>query len=331
MSLSTTPTDKAREEAADWFARLKRIDVPASDLEAFRLWRKAPGHKEAYDEVDALWRSSPPLLSDPDIEIAVQSALGRLDGKTTPRRSYRLVTGLAFGGVLLIAAGFGANALWGSKSYSTAIGEQRLVQLSDGSSVKLDTQTKLVVRYSSGRRDLELQTGQALFDVAHDPARPFVVKAGETQVTALGTRFDVRRDVDGADVTLVRGSVEVRRSGSTQPQVWRLKPGQALATSTPAAKPRPIDVAAATSWSEGRLVFHAVPLSAAIAEINRYSREKVVLDVESLAPQTISGVFDTGDTETFVSTVADYHDLVVSRSGEREIRLARAQNADAHQ
>jgi len=324
MSLSTAPSEKAKAEAAAWFARLKKRDVPAADMEAFRLWRKKPGHKEAYDAVDAFWRRSEALKADADIQGVVMSARGRAVRPARGRsRGAAFGFGLAFALALLTVGGIGLYRVWGPATYTTRIGEQRLVRLSDGSTVVLDTASKIVVRYGRDRRDLELKAGQAMFDVAHDAARPFVVRAGGATVTALGTRFDVRRDDGGAQVTLVRGSVEVRSKGGTTPAIWRLSPGQALSTTAAAPRPAPVDVATKTSWTTGRLVFNDMPLAAAVAEVNRYDKTQIVLDVGPQDPARISGTFDVGDTDYFVSSAAALNDFVVSRSEPGVIRLRR--------
>lgn len=317
MSLSIAPTDKAREEAADWFARLKKHDVPAADLEAFRLWRKAPGHKEAYDEVDAFWRQSQAVKTDPDIQAAIQAARDRA-GETRQRRRAILGVGVAVAGALV--AGVIGWRISAPQAYSTDVGEQQLVQLSDGSSVKLDTASKISVRMSGDRRDIRLERGRALFDVAHDSQRPFVVEAGKTSVTALGTRFDVSRDGDGARVNLIRGSVEIRAATSTS-RSWRLAPGQTMSTLDATPAPRAVDVATATSWTSGRLIFQASPLDEAVAEVNRYNRVQVILDVGGLAKSPVSGAFDAGDTESFVSAMAELNDLAIDRPSKSVIRL----------
>jgi transmembrane sensor len=324
MSLSIAPSEKAKAEAAAWFARLKKRDVPAADMEAFRLWRKEPGNKEAYDAVDAFWRRSESLKADPDIQDAIVAARGQVS-RVSPRRlpGAALGFGLAFALALLAIGGVGLFRTWGPETYTTRVGEQRLVRLTDGSTVMLDTASKIVVRYGKGRRDLDLKQGQAMFDVAHDATRPFVVRAGDTSVTALGTRFDVRRDDGGAQVTLVRGSVEVSSQGGATPTVWRLSPGQALSTTAPAPRPAPVDIATKTSWTTGRLVFNDVPLAAAVAEINRYDKTQIVLDVGPLDPARISGTFDVGDTDYFVSSAAELNDFVVSRSEPGVIHLSR--------
>ena len=329
MSLSTVPSQEARAQAADWFARLNKHDVPHADMEAFRIWRKAPGHKEAYDEVDAFWRRSAALKDDPDIEAAIAGALGQTPAPTAPRPR-RVGYGLAFALVLLTALG-GGYALWAPRTYSTGVGEQRTIALADGSTVVLDTDSQVSVRLGRARRDLRLGRGQALFDVAHNPGRPFVVTAGAASVTALGTRFDVRRDRGGVIVTLVRGAVEVREgSGGTATHVWRLAPGQRVTTRAPAPVPSRVDVDAATSWTSGRLIFRAVPLRDAVAEFNRYERRKIEIADAPLGEELITGVFAVGDTDTFIGSVADLHDLAVVRDAkDGAIRLTRAEDGDA--
>jgi transmembrane sensor len=330
MSLSTVPSEEAKAQAADWFARLNKRDVPHADMEAFRIWRKAPGHKEAYDEVDAFWRRSAALQDDPDIKAAISGALARTPGPAAAPKARRLAYGLAFAVVLLAAFG-GGYALWAPRTYSTGVGEQRTITLADGSTVVLDTDSQVSVRLGRARRDLRLDQGQALFDVAHDAVRPFVVTAGPTSVTALGTRFDVRRDRGGANITLVRGAVEVRDGAGGAPgHVWRLAPGQRIATRAPSGAPSRVDVDAATSWTSGRLIFRAVPLREAVAEFNRYERRKIEIADGAVGEALITGVFAVGDTDTFIGAVADLHDLAVVRDSKNgAIRLTRAGDGDA--
>lgn len=330
MSLSTVPTDQARREATEWFARLNKRDVPLAEMQAWKLWLDAPGNKAAYDEVDAFWRKSEALKDDPDIKAAVADALGRAAPPAAKPRRRGFAAALAVGVVAVIAGGY---ALWAPKVYSTGVGEQRTIQLADGSTVVLDTDSQVAVRLTGARRDIRLGRGQALFDVAHDGRRPFVVTAGATSVTALGTRFDVRREASGATVTLVRGSVEVRQGSAAEaPQVWRLTPGQRVATQASAPRPSPVDVDTATSWASGRLVFHAVPLRAAVAEFNRYERQKIEVADGPVGDELISGVFAVGDSETFVGSIADLHDLAVVRSDkDGTVRLSRAGDGDGAQ
>lgn len=333
MSLSPAPTDQAREQAAGWFARLKTRETSSADLQAFRIWRKTPGHKEAYDEVVAFWKQSEAVKADPDIQDALAAALGRAGNAPASRRAVRVsrpIVGLSLAAAVLALVGGGGFLLRGAHSYATDVGEQRLVRLADGSTVRLDTNSKVEVRFRAGRRDVRLVRGQALFQVAHDATRPFVVQADGASVTALGTRFDVKHEAGGVRVTLVQGSVEVRAQEGAAPQVWRLQPGEAVSTDQPMATPKPVDVAVATSWTSGRLVFHAVPLATAVAEVNRYNHDRIVLDGPHVAEASISGVFDAGDSETFVDSVAQLHELAVARPEKGVIRLSQARQDNAH-
>jgi transmembrane sensor len=150
-------------------------------------------------------------------------------------------------------------------------------------------------------------------------------------VTALGTRFDVRREASGTTVTLVRGSVEVRK-GSSPERPAGLAPDAGSARDDPRnAAPRPsrVDVDTATSWTSGRLIFHAVPLRAAVAEFNRYERQKIEVADGPVGDELITGVFAWATAETFVGSVADLHDLAVVRSDkDGTIRLTRAGDGD---
>ena len=325
MSLSIVPTSQAREEAADWFARLKKRHVAAADLEAFRIWRKKPGHKEAYDEVDAFWRKSGAVAGHPEIKASVEDALKRSEPRAGRRPGWsikpalRAMLGLT-GAAILLGGGYLATA---PRGYTTEVGEQRTLQLSDGSTLMLDTASKVTVAISGKRRELRLVRGQAMFDVAHDPARPFVVVAGDTSITALGTRFDVRREQDGARVTLLRGAVEVRAAAKSGERTWRLSPGQGLSTQQLTPKVASIDTEAATSWTRRQLIFRGVPLGEAVAEVNRYDRAKIELDIGEMAEDRMSGVFDAGDMETFIGAIAEMHDLAIDRSRPGLIRLTR--------
>jgi transmembrane sensor len=175
---------------------------------------------------------------------------------------------------------------------------------------------------------VELASGQAFFDVEGDPARPFVVRAGATDVTALGTRFDVRRAGGGAQVTLVEGKVDVVDRGQATPR-WSLAPGQQIVTASPRPAVRSVDAASETSWTVGRLIFAGDTVEAAVAEVNRYTASKVVLDAPAIADIAVSGAFNTGDVEGFVSALTELYPVVANRtaSGQIVIRDAPAKNA----
>lgn len=319
--------DQARQEAVDWLTLLNSRAVSTNSVTAFRAWRRDPVNAAAYASVESVWMRAIRLKDDPDkrrVLIEAQQrkrrtkgALSRPAGRGVAAASVAVLAGL------LVVAGL--QLLDHGKRYSTGVGEERLVRLSDGTRVRLDTDTSLSVRLSSRERHVELARGRALFNVARDAARPFVVTAGQAEVRALGTQFEVRRDPDRVDVVLVDGSVRVNKPQASGKGQWVLEAGQKLSLDRgveTAPHIEPVDSKAATSWTGGRLIFKALPLDAAVAEVNRYSQNKVVLDVESLTKTPISGAFNSGDTEAFVSAVCDLFHLTPQRFADGTIRLS---------
>lgn len=321
MATLNSSEAEIEREAADWFAQLNSRVVTTPALEAFYAWRRDPAHDAAYERIEALWETSGRLKADPRTRNDVAGALAR-GARRRRWRGWLKTTIAPLGGLALAgAAALYVADLAQTSGYRTHVGEQRLIALEDGSRVRLDTDTELNVRLRPHERDVRLVRGQAFFEVAHDAARPFIVEADGARVRALGTRFDVRLQGGQARVTLVEGAVEVTRREAGQVRRWRLAPGQGLAATAPAAQPAAVDIAQATSWTSGQLLFHATPLSAAVDEVNRYSRTKLVLDAPALAASPVNGRFDVGDTPAFVAAVCDLFDLAADPAQNGEIRL----------
>jgi len=324
-------TRRTEREAADWFSRMNQPRVENEDLEAFAEWRRDPGNLAAYNRMEDISRAVRAMKDDPDLQAAARTAATRPRGwrdrlaGALARPVRRWGAGLALAGA--VAASTVAWFAFTAPTYSTAVGEQFSARLEDGSRVQLNTDTKLRVRFSAGERRVELQRGQAFFEVAHDSGRPFIVAAGPAQVRAIGTRFDVRRDQDAVRVTLAEGRVAVR-DDKVSAGAWTLSPGQSLALDPRAtgATPTSVDVPAATAWTTGRVSFRDVTLADAVAEINRYSRGKIVLGPGAPAERKINGVFATGDTDEFVAAVSALYGLKSVRrlDGRLELRSADA-------
>jgi transmembrane sensor len=224
----------------------------------------------------------------------------------------------------------GREMLWNAhrytaQTYQTGVGQRATVTLPDGTMVTLNTDSRVRTRGSAERRLVYLDRGQAFFKVAHDKAHPFVVTAAGRTITALGTAFDVRVD-DGKTlkVTLVEGRVRVeapprpavpQRVGKATVVKLPAAPGQATemvaGTELDARDDAKWDLARAdvrreTSWTTGQLVFYATPLRQVVAELNRYSEKKIVVDDGAFADRPISGTFRAGDVETFARGLETY-------------------------
>lgn len=228
------------------------------------------------------------------------------DGRPSRRRF------LAWGGSAVAAGLVGVVGLnWpaAAQTYRTAKGEVRLVPLADGSSITLNTASEVEVRYAGDRRHVTLVAGEALFDVAPDRARPFVVDAGETEVRAIGTSFTVRRLTDAPVEVLVRqGVVEI-----SQPAIPSRPPQRIVANVRAIAAPQaelvatplpPAQVGRALAWREGMLAFEDMPLREAAAEFARYSDVRIAFADPAIAEETVTGLYAANNPRGFARSVA---------------------------
>lgn len=299
---------KIDREAADWYARLNSNVIENPDLKRFEAWRKTPEHRDAYNRLSAMAGKLRDLRTDPGLDALADDAIARATERKRPTAGQR--HRIAIGAGMMLAAGLvGAITLYGGNGqrYESAVGERKAIRLADGSEVILNTDSRISVRLTKGERRVTLTRGQALFEVAHDSARPFVVDAGEAQITAVGTRFDVYRRADAVQVTLTQGKVSVR-DDANHGRSWMLAPGQKILVG-PAARPLPADIGADTSWTTGQVILHDTPLAQAIAEVNRYSSRKVLLGDDAPADRRINGAFPTGDIDAFALAASDVLDL----------------------
>ena len=322
-----TPTPTAAEaEAADWFARLGARTVSAQTLRDFQTWRLRPENASAYRRLESVWRDAALLRDDPEIRAATAAADRRHRARPNPRRLRATIPVAGALACLILAA-----VVWRPErgTYATDVGEQELVSLEDGSQVRLDTASRIRVRFDDGRRRVELARGQALFTIAPETSRPFIVEAGPARVTALGTVFAIRRDDAAATVTLVSGKVAVVAVTAPETPEQRLAAGQQAAVSARGQTIRAVDPAVQTSWTEGRLIFEETPLQAAVLEVNRYLSAPITLEAGSLRSVPVSGAFETGDREAFIAAASDLFDLKAVPSSDGSVMLRPENNSGA--
>jgi transmembrane sensor len=218
---------------------------------------------------------------------------------------------------------------WRDNAFTTAVGQQRVRVLRDGTRVVLNTDTRIEVNYDEHARRVRLVRGEALFDVSKRPTWPFLVSVGDQEIRALGTSFIVRHDNDqDLSVTLVDGRISVApvpengEAPQQAPQV--LVPGQRLVISghhAPAVD-RP-ELSRVTAWERGRVEFDATPLEDATAEMNRYTTTRVIVADAEVAQLRIGGVFRAGDSDEFVKIVSAAFGLRAGRNGS-DIVLSRS-------
>jgi transmembrane sensor len=206
----------------------------------------------------------------------------------------------------LLFARDGAEA----RTYRTRLGEIRAVPLDDGSTVVLNTASTLSVAIDDESRRAELLGGEAFFDIARDPLRPFRVDAGPARLAALGTSFNVRKlSRDTTQVTVRDGVVEIARSdGGGEPA--KLVPSQSHVLISPdgVIETRILskeDLARELSWRNGMLSFEDTRLDQAVREFARYSKASIVIDDPAIAAETVTGQFAADQPEAFVEAAAE--------------------------
>jgi transmembrane sensor len=208
--------------------------------------------------------------------------------------------------------------------HATAIGESRDVPLPDGSHLRLDTDSRVLVVVDDRSRTVHLESGQVFSEVARDPQRPFVVEAGRLTLTAVGTAFSVRRV--GADIRVVvaEGTVRLGREGARDDLLAAGAIARVEGEIVQLLQGRPAEVERNLSWLSGLLTFRHTPLSDAAAEFNRYGTRRIVIRDPEIATLELGGVFQSDDVESFARGLertfaidADFHPDRIELSARR--------------
>ena len=294
------PPDKqhvqaARAEAAAWLARLRSEERTADDERGFRAWlAESPLNREAFEVTTAIFE----MAGAADRGMLANRSAGNVSRRNFLRTGVGLAAASLAGMVVYLRSG---------STYATEIGEQRTVVLEDGTRVQLDTDTEIRVSMNDEHRQVRLRKGRAHFDVAADPNRPFEVIAGAQSLTASRSQFDVSRDGVVVAVLLEGGPVSIKpedeTAGNATPRV--VTPGQRLvfADEKIVRDERP-DMSRAIAWRDGRLAFFEDSVSAAVAEMNRYTRRPIVILDPQVGAMRISGNYSVGDAEAFARSLS---------------------------
>lgn len=319
--------DRVQAEARRWFARLLAPDCASAERTAFERWRVAdPDHAAAYARVERLMGRVAELRNDPAIGHATREAV-----RARPKwQSWSRVAGFALAAsIVLVLVGFAifraSHQMPPAVRYATAVGEQRSIRLADGSTIRLDTDTQIDVRYGPGERQVGLLHGRAQYNVAHNTARPFVVVTLGGTVTAVGTEFQTGIWNGTVVVTLLRGKVIVADDTSAHPHRTVLTPGEQLvynASGTLWNKTR-ADVEVASDWTQGKLVFRGEPLRDLVREVNRYSSAKLRIADPSITNLRISGTFKADDQESLLLALGGIWSIHATPQPDGEILLTR--------
>jgi len=309
-------------EAAGWAARIDRGPLEPAQEQMFQNWLKEDVRcAGAYARMRALALASERARAlGPDFDPAAFA----------PALARRTV--LQIGGALAASALIAVTGSWAvlrhRGRFSTGKGETKVIALKDGSVVTLNTASEIQVNYSDSLRAVELISGEALFDVAKNKARPFVVAAGDTSVRVVGTSFTVRHlEATPVQVLVREGIVEVFKPAVGNQVVRVTANNMAVAAADGGQSIAAMAVPAAQlhrqlAWQNGQLAFEGETLAQAVQEFSRYSDTRIVVDDPALAKEEIAGLFKATDPVGFAQTIAISLNAHAS-IGEGEVRLTR--------
>ena len=296
---------RALDEAAGWIARLRSDSVSEQDQQGFALWLAAEAsHPRAMDSMLDMWD-----------DLAVVKALPwQHRPRDTSRRNW-LVGGLALAAGLTLAILLSPQLDFGQQQqlYQTRIGEQMSMELADGSHVTLNTDSRLRVELGAESRQLILTRGEAFFEVAHDKQRPFVVRAGDAQVVALGTAFNIYLHDDTSHITVTEGVVRVtelntpahRAADSALLYIDQTIAGDSGGLSEPAMA----DSNSIVAWRDGKIVAEGMTLVTLVRELSRYHSQQILIPDPEVGQLTVSGVFRWQDPDAILRALE--HSLAV--------------------
>jgi transmembrane sensor len=336
-------------EARAWIIRFDGDVRPdANTLSQFRSWLDTSTlHRQVFREIALVWKDLDRWSEFLDAPMADTAVSGR---KATARLRARLPLKIA------AAAALGALTLLGGlfyhrlapkildptafEEYATKIGETRTVALRDGSSVQLDTGTRIAVTFENSFRIVRLRVGEAFFTVSHDAKRPFIVYAGKYAVRAVGTAFSVRTQGETKlDLTVTEGAVQVA-SLKAAPVDGHLDYLTAMTDATslvPVAsgqkltlqgnegtvqRQEPARLERDLSWRDGMLIFDNDPLEEVVARINRYSEVRIVISDDRIRALKFGGYFKVGDLPAVLATLNQNFGLKVEKVSEQLVYLS---------
>lgn len=302
-----------RRDEGDW--------SPADQAGLDRWLAESLTHKAAYWRLEEGWRQTDRLraLYDP-VEMR----------QPAQRRWYALASFALAASLVMAVVGL---AMWPRRepaqvvTLETNVGERRSANLPDGSMIELNTNTKMRLALEQDRRIAWVSGGEAYFQIAHDPKRPFVIHAGAHDVTVLGTKFSVRREGDLLRVAVVQGAVQFKGVGQSAALGSTVLPAGSTAVANSVAtivRREPVDVLErGLRWRDGVLVLDGKTLGQAVDELNRYSRIPIIVNGGKLAAMPIGGTFQVANREGFIRLLSQVYDVRVSRGEDGKIILQR--------
>ncbi len=326
--------DQAAEEAARWFVRLQSEAADAGDWQAFEAWLAAsPDHVAAYEHLESLWvdlEAAPQVIAHRLDQVALRPAPRRTRGialRNPGRRAWIAGAG-AIAASLVVAVEI-ANRPAGVDDTLTlraAPGETRQYVLADGTRINLNAGSEIQVRMGRDARRVTMADAEAVFDVAHDARRPFLITSGDREVRVVGTMFNLRQRDGKMALTVRRGIVEVRPAGAPQAPATRVTVGQQLAHSQGGESVLTADGLSdsAFAWTTGQLVYRGQPLGEVAADLSRRFATPVRTADADAASLRFSGVLVLDNEPAVLRRIEAFAPVTAVRAADGVILRRRA-------
>ncbi|MGC4097015.1 MAG: FecR family protein [Nitrospira sp.] len=297
-SSGNTERSRARDEANVWVLRMHSGLMSSEQRRAFEVWHaRSPVHQEQFRDAERFWDALDGLAGQVTRERH-ESTHDHSIGRHTFSRIWQQPLWQSIAATFLVVAT--TVLLWSTltlrlSDYHTAPGEQKSVTLADGSTVFLNTESAFSVKLTEDRRRLTLAQGEALFQVAHDTARPFEVMVDGWAVRAVGTIFNIDRHTDRITITVLEGAVRLQHHNDA----WDIPVGYQISYDGDhiASEMEFVDTAKVVAWRNGEFSFTNMPLGAIVEELNRYRSGKIVIATTSLRDLRVSGSISLRDPD----------------------------------
>jgi transmembrane sensor len=321
------------EEAARWVVRHDNGPLTPEERAQFEAWKQAsPQHADAFARLSGHWK-----------DLDALAALADTPDEKPLHRRPTLWAGLGIAAAAAFAVFIGVGQVQapatapvemasqpGLDVYKTRVGDQQKITLEDGSIVTLNTASRIETRMNAQERTVRLLEGEAYFEVAHDPSRPFRVYAGDGMTVAVGTAFSVRLKKNAVEIVVSEGKVAYSRvTDVPAPEpVAYVAAGEAASFSENVVIERvdEAEVDRKLSWTEGRLVFAGDPLASVVADISRYTDIQFDFATQDLADMRVGGIFMVGEVDDMLDAIETNFGLQVERIDDSLVRISGVPN-----
>jgi len=343
MTFNPTELSNIKEQAALWLVKMDSAQLNAEELSDFEAWiNTSDFHLTYFNKMAKNWESLSaltPLADAYPIDSFKKAGSG---SKNTNGWERFLARPALAGYAMAILLSVTIILKWDvtkTQTYQTAAGEHASYTLDDGSMIALNTNTQITVRYSKHRRIVNLEHGEANFEVAKNKERPFIVEAGGGLVWAVGTVFDVRSINNSVDVVVSEGTIKVYSdisanshsvalnvpvvSSSTEAIVTA---GNGIQYQKIVGKIIPLTEKARMirlAWINGSLIFDGETLEKAIEEISRYTNTKIIISDSDIKSMRIGGHYKIKDIDALLFTLGKSFNIKVSKDEQGKIILSK--------